>query len=124
MTRARLLAVLLLFLFTTSFAAGAAVRETNGNRMAKGLPPLPPRWMSTRTRILAGDMGLKFKSLKPPSRVHPQAYLRRTAMSSVAPEMLRYAAAPPFPRPTRPPRSFSSFWVFLPLPAPTWGSSR
>ncbi|KAJ6504205.1 hypothetical protein C8R47DRAFT_1104695 [Mycena vitilis] len=55
MTRSRLLAVLLLFLFTTSFAAGAAVRETNANRMAKGLPPLPPRWVPTRTRILAAS---------------------------------------------------------------------
>jgi hypothetical protein len=41
----------LLFLFATNLAAGAAVRETNGQRMAKGLPPLPPRWVPTRTRI-------------------------------------------------------------------------
>ncbi|KAJ7176631.1 hypothetical protein C8R46DRAFT_1076861 [Mycena filopes] len=47
---ARLLAATLLFLALTSFTAGAAVRETNGERMAKGLPPLPPRWMPTRTR--------------------------------------------------------------------------
>ncbi|KAJ6551451.1 hypothetical protein B0H19DRAFT_170101 [Mycena capillaripes] len=44
--------VVLLFLFgATSFAGGAAVRETNGSRLAKGLPPLPPRWVPTRTRI-------------------------------------------------------------------------
>ncbi|KAJ7506988.1 hypothetical protein B0H11DRAFT_188095 [Mycena galericulata] len=43
--------VVLLFLFAVTSSATAAARETNGERMAKGLPPLPPRWMPTRTRI-------------------------------------------------------------------------
>ncbi|KAJ7700493.1 hypothetical protein B0H17DRAFT_1327972 [Mycena rosella] len=41
----RLFAVLLYLLFFDAVAA----RETNGQRMARGLPPLPPRWMPTRT---------------------------------------------------------------------------
>ncbi|KAJ7254650.1 hypothetical protein B0H12DRAFT_549875 [Mycena haematopus] len=40
----------LLVLCITTFTTGAAVRETNGQRMAKGLGPLPPRWMPTRTK--------------------------------------------------------------------------
>ncbi|KAJ7363817.1 hypothetical protein DFH08DRAFT_949453 [Mycena albidolilacea] len=48
----RFLGILLLVLCATSLAASATVRETNGQRMAKGLPPLAPRWMPpTRTQI-------------------------------------------------------------------------
>ncbi|KAJ6552249.1 hypothetical protein DFH09DRAFT_1319291 [Mycena vulgaris] len=43
---ARFLAVLLCLVVV---GGAAAARETNGQRMAKGLPPLPPRWMPTRT---------------------------------------------------------------------------
>ncbi|KAJ7768318.1 hypothetical protein B0H16DRAFT_1686469 [Mycena metata] len=53
-TMTRLLAAGLLFFALTSFPAGAAVRETNAERMAKGLPPLPPRWMPTRTQTARG----------------------------------------------------------------------
>ncbi|KAJ7815045.1 hypothetical protein B0H14DRAFT_1413952 [Mycena olivaceomarginata] len=50
----RFLGVLLPVLCATSLAAGATVRETNGQRMARGLPPLAPRWVPpTRTQIHA-----------------------------------------------------------------------
>ncbi|KAJ7291543.1 hypothetical protein C8J57DRAFT_1211985 [Mycena rebaudengoi] len=39
----------LLFLVAGNAGVIAAARETNGQRMANGLPPLPPRWMATRT---------------------------------------------------------------------------
>ncbi|KAJ6466931.1 hypothetical protein C8R45DRAFT_480842 [Mycena sanguinolenta] len=40
----------LLILCATKFIVGAAVRETNGQRMSRGLGPLPPRWMPTRAQ--------------------------------------------------------------------------
>lgn len=47
-TMARFFAAL--FLVAGGLCAVQARGETNGERMARGLPPLPPRWVPTRTR--------------------------------------------------------------------------
>ncbi|KAJ7766359.1 hypothetical protein DFH07DRAFT_1058717 [Mycena maculata] len=47
--------LVLLFLFGVNFSTTAAARETNGQRMARGLPPFPPRWMPTRPRVYGAD---------------------------------------------------------------------
>ncbi|KAJ7306734.1 hypothetical protein DFH08DRAFT_1088909 [Mycena albidolilacea] len=47
---AQLAILLMLFLSVQCiFAASVPVRERNGQRMARGLPPLPPRWKPTGT---------------------------------------------------------------------------
>ncbi|KAJ7874490.1 hypothetical protein B0H14DRAFT_2569176 [Mycena olivaceomarginata] len=49
---AQLAILLMLFLSVQCiFAASVPVRETNGQRMARGLPPLPPRWKPMGTHI-------------------------------------------------------------------------
>ncbi|KAJ7071339.1 hypothetical protein C8F01DRAFT_1226355 [Mycena amicta] len=71
-------------------------RETNGQRMARGLPPFPPRCMPTRTSTPPPGAPLHQVSTAAPSP-SPSRYASRLKLSVVAHEFERRSEKQPEP---------------------------
>ncbi|KAF7310462.1 hypothetical protein HMN09_00588600 [Mycena chlorophos] len=92
-TRSRVVLWALLLCLAALTPAPARARETNAQRMARGLPPLPPRGMARHSRAHTTTMGSSTVPLPSPSKQPPGSYRRNMKKNSQMDDVVASAAA-------------------------------